>query len=91
MEQFNEVAFNIVDWDRDADLGADNIHHNMRQFFVSRNYGLPQSIVVRPDQAHTLMRDFKTYPPEDMYGFNKIEIPGVGLFTLIIVVREYKR
>ena len=91
MEQFDDVAFNIIDWNRDADLGADNILFNIRQLFINRSYGLPNAIVTRPDQAHALMRNFKVYPPEDMYGFNRIEVPGIGLFDLIIVVGKYER
>lgn len=87
MQSLNEVAWNILSWDKDAVLTAENIHHNIRETFARKNGTLPQAIVVRPDQANELMMKFKTTPPEDVNGFNKIEIPGVGVFTLVIVIR----
>lgn len=83
MEQIPELAWNILDWDSDADLGSDNLQYNMRETFVRRYDRLPKAWVVRPDQAHKLFQQFKTIGP-DANHFSVIDTP-FGYFSLIIV------
>ena len=88
MKTLKEISWNILDWDRDADLGPENIRENMRKEFVEKMNALPIAWIVRPDQANKLLQDYKPMQP-DANGFQVIETP-FGYFSLIIVHNRLK-
>lgn len=90
-QQLKKLVWNILEWDRDADLTEDNIGYNMREFMKANMGNLPSAFIVRPDQAHILMRDFQVDPPLDPYGFNIIHTKNNGSYKLIIVPTRSKQ
>lgn len=83
IKQAQELAWDISDWEQDADLNQANIEYNMRETFFKNGLTLPSSIVVRPDQRHTLLEQFKHLAP-DMSGVDGINL-GFGIMRLKIV------
>jgi hypothetical protein len=87
-DQLKELAWNILDWPSDGVLDENNIGYNMREFMRSNGGNLPKAFIVRPDQANTLMKQFRVEPPKDIYGFNTIHTESNGSYQLVIVPRK---
>lgn len=56
MRQSTELAWDITDWDKNADVSESNILYNLEQTFLKNGLILPASIVCRIDQEHELLR-----------------------------------
>lgn len=57
-KQSTELAWDITDWDKDADLSENNIIYNLQQTFLKDGLILPATIVCRRDQELRLMANF---------------------------------
>lgn len=90
-KQSTELAWDITDWDKDADLSEKNIIYNLQQTFLKDGLILPASIVCRAEQELKLRSEFfKGYSfPETTDGTNINTIhTNFGVFKLKILPLE---
>jgi hypothetical protein len=78
-----ELAWDITDWDKDADLGLSNIQYNFLQTFLNHSLALPASILCREDQKYQLIKAFAIIPYDES-PFHKIDV-GFGPMVLKIL------
>jgi hypothetical protein len=57
-KQSTELAWDITDWDKDADLSETNVIYNLQNTFLKDGLILPASIVCRKEQEMKLRANF---------------------------------
>jgi hypothetical protein len=57
-KQVPDLAWDISEWDKDADLSLSNIRYNIEHTFLSNGLALPSAIACRHDQARDLFVAF---------------------------------
>lgn len=82
----SELAWDITDWDKDADLRLSNIRHNFMHTFVDNGLALPESIICRKDQEYPLLKDFGVTDLDGTH-IQKIDV-GFGLMKLKVLPLE---
>jgi hypothetical protein len=83
MKQSTELAWDITDWDKDADLKEANFQYNLEQTFLKDGLILPASIICRLDQELTLRGWYKQLDP-DGTNINRI-YTSFGVFKLKVL------
>lgn len=85
-KQSKELAWDITDWDKDADLKEANFMHNLEETFLKNGLILPASVICRQDQEYTLRGWYEQLDP-DGTGINMIYTP-FGRFRLKVLPLE---
>lgn len=88
-KQAQELAWDISDWDEEADISESNIRRNMEETFFKNGLTLPSSIVVRVDQRQRLLEEFRAYAP-NADGIYAIDL-GFGAMRLKVVPHAYTK
>ena len=89
MKQSTELAWDITDWDKEADLKEANLLHNLQETFLKDGLIIPASIICRLDQELILRGWYKQLDP-DGTNINKIYTP-FGTFKLKVLPLERKQ
>jgi hypothetical protein len=100
MKQIADLAWDITDWDNDADLSESNLRYNMAHTFVDNGLVLPASIICRRDQEKTLLANFTSpYGPPFVgintinteYGEMKLKVLGLEREEMTVQPPRYKK
>lgn len=51
------IAFDISEWESDADIGNGNLSYNLNQFYKVSG-AVPQVLIVREDQRRRIVKDY---------------------------------
>lgn len=89
MRQIADLAWDITDWDKGADLTESNLEYNMLHTFVDNGMALPASIICRYDQERTLISNFTSRFATPFAGINTISTKfGVMKLKVLGLERE---
>jgi hypothetical protein len=86
-KQSTELAWDISEWDADADLSESNIKYNMERQFLAQGFILPSSIVCNREQERKLKQLYSTLAP-NLEGIEAINL-GYGVMRLKVVVNDH--
>lgn len=86
-KQSTQLAWDITDWDRDADLNIGNFSYNMHETFIKNGLILPAAIICRKDQERELLRAYDAQQGDLLTGIMTIS-NRYGVFKLKVLPLE---